>query len=336
MIRARIKLFGKILAPFLLVYAAYFLFMEQFIFPLGSPKSTRIFVAMEHARLYKNKAVDFLVMGDSTALYGIDPAQLSADSLSVSMVASPVYSTWRMLQSLEDIKIKRAIVMTQTFIYDHYDLDVWGVFVPNKVYLFKDVMNLFCMEKISECSQWERFKLGAKYFLARAHLTSHALRQLWEWMESDGRRFHNMHGSFLDMLKRKRGFFEKDRTALASSSIFLAPFREHFSRPVVFVPAAEKIYLSRILELAQQRGIKIYFVIAPFAATQLGVSTLAYRTSVKNILREFVGENFIIVDSTPVEKELKLEEFWDFSHLNSLGTAKMGKFLRREMGMDAP
>ncbi|MBC7711770.1 MAG: hypothetical protein H7177_00425 [Rhizobacter sp.] len=325
--------FLKVFLPIFIPLCVYYFLVNHFIYPKGSPKSTRALASLNYIESVKNTEVDYLVMGDSTAVYGINPAGLSKNSQSVSMIASPVYTAYKILEKLENIKINKGILLTQTFIYDHYDLDIWGYFVPNKIYSFNDVLTIFCLEKKPACTIFEKLDIGTKYLLARAYLNSYALDEIQDRLKYRDRNYAGMYAAYSKILRDNKGFFKKKRRELAERSVFLEPLREHFSMPLGSVPPAEIIYLRKIITYAKERHIPLYYIIMPTAAYALdrGGATEPYRQSLKEFLKDDIGPDMQLVDTLPMEHLLNLGDFWDFNHVNDLGARKIESFLRSQL-----
>lgn len=322
--------FIKFFFPVFILYGFYFSLMEFYLFPSGSPKVARARASHDHARLYSSREVEFLILGDSTALYGLIPKKLSADSVSFSMIASTLYSAHRTLREAGEIKIKKGIILTQTFISDHYNESVWGLFVPSGIFSPEDVMALFCGQTGNACSLLSKTGLVLKYIFAKGYLTSFSLQLLLERVENYDRTYAHLYKNFFEVTKKTRGFFEKTGIGVNTPQAFLSPFRQHFSRPVRKIPPSEIDHLKKIQLMAHRKKIPLYFVIMPFAASKRYPAE-NYRESVKKVLRGSGLSELKIIDLSVYEKRLSESDFWDYSHLNAAGAEKTTQFLKEEL-----
>lgn len=320
----------KLLLPLLFVYGVYFLVMEFYLFPYESPKVARARASHDHAGLYESSEVDYVILGDSTALYGLVPRKLTARSVSFSMIASPLYYAHRTLEQLKYMNIRKGIILTQTFISDHYDDSVWGLFVPTGLFSMKDVNALFCHEMSSPCSLIKRAELHLKFILARGYLTTFSLQLLRERLENPDRTYGHLYQTFFEITKRTRGFFEKTGIGDNSPDQFIAPYTQNFSRAVTSIPPSEKWHLQELIQMARNRGVRIYFVIMPFGGGHKHPAYL-YRKSVEKILAELNQPALKIIDLSLLETELSREDFWDYNHLNAKGAEKVSRRLRHEL-----
>lgn len=330
LIMQRLVLFLKIVFPGLLLYSLYYLVMHFYLYPLGSPKIARARASYDHAGLYRNAEVDYVILGDSTALYGLEPRKLSSRSVSFSMIASSLYSEYALLQKTEGMKIKKGIILTQTFISDHYNDSVWGISVPLGHFHFQDILTLFCDEQKSACSFYEKAELLTKYILAKGYLTTFAVQLLSDRLENYERSYGHLYQTFFDVTVKTRGFFEKTGIGENTPGQFLAPYGHHFSHALGPVPPGEIRHFQKLIELASKKNAKIFFVIMPFANGGKA-SAEAYRKSVKSLLLKRSAPPLKIIDLSVMESRLTAGDFWDYAHLNAEGARKVTLWLRKEL-----
>jgi len=323
----RFKILFFLLGPFLVIYFFYFLAMDFYFYPYANPRAARAQASVDYARFYASRDVHYLVLGDSSSLYGIIPKNLPGNSVSFSMIAASLFSSAKILEQVKNLKIKKSIILTQSFINDHYDQNVWGLFVPMRIYSYAETLNLLCGS--NECSWSDYFLINLKYAMAKCYLSDMSINYFRERMEQldmkYNRRFYN---NYMLLLKEGNGHFTRKGSFESSREKFLLPYLESFSRPIQTIPEIEFISLKKILQFASDQNVLVYYVIMPTAATALGVSTEAYRNSIKSRLRPFESANFIILDASDYEKQLTIGDFWDYSHLNNYGARKFTEHLR--------
>lgn len=325
----RLKVLAIYLGPLLLLYLLYFFSMQFYFYPKANPRVARALASFDHARLYRYKFVDYLILGDSTSLYGIIPKALTPNSSSFSMIASSLYSTSKILDQATSIKVNKGIILTQTFIRDHYDQDVWGLFVPTNLYTYNETLSLLCDQ--SQCKWNEALLINLKYALARAYLSDMSTGYFREQIDYLNLRYDKLYDRFLNVLKENNGHYVRRGTLLSSREMFLLPYFKHFSGPMPSIPSSESRSLTNLIKFAREQKVKIYYVIMPTAAGAMGVSTAVYRQSVKSYLSQFSGPHFEIVDTSDFESQLTLNDFWDFSHLNSYGARKFTHYLNAKI-----
>lgn len=316
----------KFLVPVMILYFAYYFTMVDYVLPFGSRRSTRVQVASAYQKMFRNVELDYLVIGDSTAYYGIDPDYLPGYSFSISQTASTTYSNYKSLIQLENVKIKKGIIITQSFIEDHYKFDVWGLYIPNKALDLNDTLNIFCGERRDHCFSWEKAFYSLKYYQSKFLLNPYTLRLLYEWGEMGFPQYEGIFYGFLESITIHKGFFNKNNTA-PTRDLFLAPYNLNFNRAIPSFPVSEIEYFKKIIEYAKEHNIKLYYVMLPTAASIYQLSLDEYEKSLFNIIGPLQSDHFEIVNMRGVEGEFVREDFWDFNHLNSNGVRKLKKHL---------
>lgn len=316
----RVKIILKILTFIFIFLFGYFFLMKKYVYPnhLFSIRAIETYNRGFETLVES----DYLVTGDSTAFYSIDPRGISPDSQSRALLASPLLMTEKQLRSLDLTKIKKGLVLTQTFIDEHYHSDIWGLLVPNNLITLEDI------ELLTNSNQKMSVKISnfVNYILARLYLNEESMLALINYVN-----LPQKHSGYQENLRirlnQTAGYLAEDPEKKLKNEQFMLPFFSHFSRPVS-PPAGEINAFKKILAQLQARGLKVYFVKTPMAFEQTNVDIKIYQASVDEILKNLSSPNLIVVDGWNWGRQLDRADFIDFSHLNKNGAEKFSHFLR--------
>jgi hypothetical protein len=304
--------------------------MHFYFYPRYVPHLEKIKAATRYHSEAKSSDVDYLILGDSTAFFGIDPTTLPGYSVSFSLPASSLYFSEKQLHEISPMKIRRGLLLTQSFVSDHYDLDLWSLLVPSRMLDLKDIFNILCATH--SCSLIKRIEIYSEYYLAKLYIGTYAIEYLVDRIRHLDRDYSNLQLDYYNNLKENRGFLSKIGNVLPPT-VFNYANAESLLRPIHPIPDSEKIALLKMIGFANLHKIKIYFVIMPKADAYSSVSkTISEDTKyIKKFLAPFENEDFKVIDASLMSNAMKIEDFWDFSHLNILGAKKIGNFIRTQL-----
>ncbi len=323
----RVRMLIKLFIPFFLLYLIYFLILEHHIFKNADLFSIR---AQETFKLgfekLDDKKIDYLILGDSSALYAINPMELSNQSFSKATIASSLYMAEKQLREIDVSKINKAIIISQTFIDDHYDMDIWGLLVPNGIMNFSDVNHLLN----SSGRSWEDTKLATQYVMAKLHLTKHAASSLMKRFKKPQFDFEKYRTYLRHQLLISRGHLSEDPIRNMTSEYFKMPYELNFKR-ATSPPPQEIASLKAIIQIAEQNNLKVYFVKTPMATSHLNVNSDIYENSVNKLLEPIKSSNFTVINGWEYGQNLKFDNFLDFNHLNRDGAKKFTRFVQQKL-----
>ncbi len=326
--RRRFKTFLKIVIPILLVYIIYFLYLHFFAYPSDNVFSIRTAIKNHYNHHSIPSEVDYLVLGDSSGLYSINPTLLSPNSYSASALAETAYKSHQTLTSLSNTKIKKGILITQTFISSHYDEDIWKIHVPIGILNFEDVVLLHCGVSQENCNKYDLFKIGLKFVVTKLYLTGYSLQAATTSVKSFFEVKHiNAKQDFIDNITNNHGHYASPISLVLKRYQFLGPFYKDFQDDLPAPPSADLYYFKKIIAHAKNLGLNVYYVITPMCTNFINSDNSKYNRSLNNIIYQIKDENFKIIDGRSFNAQLDVTEYVDFNHLNEKGAIKFSKYL---------
>ena len=326
--RRRFKTLLKIIIPILLVYIVYFSYLHFFVYPSDNFFSIRTAIKDHYNHHSIPSEVDYLVLGDSSGLYSINPTLLTPNSYSASALAESAYKSHQTLMSLSNTKIKKGILITQTFIGSHYDEDIWKIHVPIDILNFKDVALLHCGVNGEHCSDYDIFIMRLKFMTTKLYLTGYSLQAATGSLKSFfGAQLINDKKDFIDNINKNRGHYASPISLVLKTYQFLGPFYKDFQYNLPTPPSAELYYFKKIIEHAKTLGINVYYVITPMCTNFLNSDNSKYNRDLNKIVYQIKDENFKIIDGRPFNAQLNIPEYVDYNHLNEKGAIKFSKYL---------
>ena len=324
----RFKTLTKIIAPVLLVYLVYCAYLRFFVYPSDNFFSIRTSLKDQYNHHSIPSEVDYLVLGDSTGLYSINPTLLTSNSYSASALAESAYKSYLTLMSLTNTKISKGILITQTFIGSHYDEDIWKIHVPISILSFKDVTNIHCGINGDQCSDLQIFKMRLKFILTKLYLTGYSFQAATGSLKSFfGAQLINDKKDFIENINTNRGHYASPPGLVLKTYQFLNPFYNDFQHELPPPPSAELYYFRKIIEHAKNLGINVYYVITPMCTNFLNSDNSKYNKSLNDIIYQIKDENFTIIDGRPFNAQLSIPDYVDYNHLNKKGAIKFSKYL---------
>lgn len=310
----KLKVRLKILSLLLLFSSSYLLVMHFFVYENGNLYSIRIQETYKFGMRRMPESIDYLILGDSTCLYNISPKVLSTESHSACLVGGSLYLTKNVVNSLNFDNVKKGFIITQTFIDDHYDRDLWNLIIPNHLIHLSDVQKLSHLNPLSST---------IKFVLSSIHLTETSLVDLSVRFKMLAFDFKNYRKFFSKKIKDENGHYAADSRHLNE---------DDFNRPLknfslgISPPPIERETLIYFLNEAQKRRLHIYFVRTPRFQNNLHED---YNQSVLEYLQTLKHPSLKILDYTSMD--LKREDFLDVNHLNGKGAKKFSHKLKSDL-----
>lgn len=320
----RIKLWLRIMLPVFFIASIFSLILEFQIYRNADLVSIRARETFKRAHLPLDKDQDYLILGDSSALFSIAPKMISLNSSSRTMLGSSIYLSEKLLYELDLSRIKKGIILSQSFISDHYNRDLWRILVPNGLISLKQVYELHEINNL-----YEYVSYGGRFWLSRLHLDAFAMEALMSRLKPQDFSHEDFRTAFILKLDRDAGHFETVSKKLLPYDKFVFPYYEIFNRSAQ-IPPRELRALLNIVTLAASKNIPVIFVKIPNASRSLNLNTERFDNSVSEILRQINSPYFRIIDGTLLAN-LERNDFLDFNHLNSQGAKKFSASLAREL-----
>lgn len=322
----RLRIIIKLFFPLCLFYIIYFLIIEKHIYKNADLFSIGAQETFSLASQDIKSNVDYLIVGDSSSLYAINPLQLSKHSISKATVGSSVYMAEKQLRSIDVNMVQKAILISQTFIDDHYDMDVWGLLVPNGIMDFNDVT--FLLNDSPELAG--RADITLRYYLSKLHLNYFAAAALMKWFKKPHFDFKKYREYLKRQLTTNQGHLGIDPNRKMSLENFLLPYKDHFNHAIS--PAISELNsLKKIVNLAEKHHLLVYFIKTPMADAQTNINIDSYKASVNKLLSQVTSSNFKIIDGWTFGQSLAIDSYLDFNHLNQKGADEFTKFLKLEI-----
>lgn len=324
----RFNIILKHTAPVVLVYLIYFFTMEFYIYPYDNYLSVRTKLKKQYNSLKIPNEVDYLVLGDSTALYSIQPRLLTPASYSAATLATSAMKTFEELLSLGDIKISKGIILTQTFTEAHYDEDLWKILIPAKIINLDQLYLLMCNKNKSDCNNIEKINLSIKYFTSKLHLSMYSFQTLKGFLKNIiPNEFRISDDLYFKILVENNGSYSSPSSIKIRTYDFLAPYNQLFKHKQSKPPKIEISYIYDIINYAAKRKLNVFYVITPLASNFMNSSADKYDEGLEEVLKNIKASNFIIVNGRKFQKDLFRSDFTDYSHLNEEGAKKFTLYL---------
>lgn len=316
----------KILTPFFGVLAFYFYIVNVYI---GSDFD-KTFVKVKTKSLYAQntipREIDYLVLGDSSAFYGINPLLLTPKSYSAANIAQTLYLSHQVLSGMKNIDIKKGIIITQTFATDHYDTDIWDVLVPSDEIKLDEIYAIKCGIP-SRCDNLSRIKLGYDYLKSKLFLRRNLMKKISTFiLENDRASSQNYSKWFENNIRSHNGQYALPSSYFLGSKSLEQSSLKFLNQDLSLAPSSELYFLERIKSLCLSKNIPLYFFITPTkSSAQANLSP--YKRSLDPLLSKIKRMNIEVVDGNMIATNLNEKDFVDFNHLNENGANKLTRAL---------
>jgi hypothetical protein len=321
---SKLKFIAYIFVPFIIVYGFYFSLLDFYVYPKYNLFSARALIKKSYLENTKPSEVDYLVIGDSSGMYSINPLILSENSFNMANVAQTAYFTYKNLLANPNLKINKGIIITQTFIPDHYNEDVWSVLIPVGEMNLTDVFNMYCLNSDISCSFGKKIELVTKYFSHKFYLSAHSLRDMAKFIAHFSKDNHqDKLNYFKSFIAQNRGHYSSPVYAKSNIDEIETSWKRNFSSSIAEYPASEKFYLNLISKWAREKKVPLFFFVSPLATCVYPqFDTDEYSKSIQEILKQVDIPPHRIINSKNFKKLFIEEDFVDINHINEDGARK--------------
>ena len=320
----KLKFISYIFVPFIFVYSLYFSLLDFYIYPHYNLFSARALIKKTYLEKTLPSEVDYLVIGDSSGMYSVNPLILSENSFNMANVAQTAYFTYKKLIANSQLKINKGIIITQTFIPDHYNEDIWSVLIPIGEMNLTDVLNMYCHQSAESCSFGKKFELVTKYFSHKLYLTTQSLSDMAKFFAQFPNDGHQEKLKYFKMfIAQNRGHYSSPVYAKSNIDEIETSWRKNFSTSITEYPASEKKYLNLISKWAREKNVPLFFFVSPLATfVYPQFDTTEYSKSIQTILSQVDIPQKRIINSQKFKKLFIEEDFVDINHINEDGARK--------------
>lgn len=316
--------------PFVFFYILYFSFIKYFLYAYVDRSA--IFARLLHERSlnFKSQNVEYIILGDSTALTSIMPTTFSDNSISLTHLAASLKNSLSTLQNLSDTNIEKSIILVQSFVPDHYDLDLWRLLVPLDLIDYPQVEELLCSLDRKDCDYIKRVKLFIKFLSAKFYLNQYPLRATSLYLKRYSEINFNYYEDIEKILDENRGFSAFPPEATVPKILFMRPYVLNYKNPIT-IPRSEIENIEKLINYAKKLKKNIYYIRAPTAGPALNISIDEYNKSIDSYFNDFQNNGLIYLTSEEFEKTLTPKDFFDFNHLNRDGARKFSQYLKAKI-----
>lgn len=323
----RLKIILKVAFPLVSILAGYILFMEKHVYPHSNIYSIRAQETFRRSSGPILNDLDYVILGDSSALYSVAPLLLSGSSEGRTLLASSLFHSQQLIKKWDLKKIRKGLIISQSFIRDHYGLDIWSILVPNGIMTLDEIDHLL----MGENTNWQTWaEIRWRFFLSRFHLDKYAAEAFIHRLRLTQQDYEDYRFLFQSSLEKNAGHFAENSDKVLPSTKFMAPYFNHFSNAVT-IPSSELSTLKGIVQEAKKNDLKVFFLKTPMANYITRKDISSYIHSVDYLLNQIKDENFIVIDGLQMGKELDRSDFLDFNHLNARGAEKFSLFLKQQL-----
>ena len=312
----RRKMALKFILFFATMGALYWSSVEYIVYPHLSPSGIRAGLKKKYieTKIPKDE-VDYLVLGDSSAFYAINPVILSPNSYSAGQLGVSVAQSRKIF---------------------HYDEDIWKIFVPQGMMSLNDVISSFCIDYNQKCSLWQKATLVGKYVWYRLHMNSHAGSVVSYAITTQSRYpIQGFSKRIAAIIEGNNGHFAAEGQNSLNNDEFFAAYWRSFTKPVR-PPKSELLALKELAADVKRYGVKLYVIQPQLYRDEKIIDLKTYNSSYINFLNSDgdLGISYIGYDQFNVILEKKY--YRDFSHLNREGantiTQALVKYINSQEG----
>lgn len=320
----RKKVIIKFLCFLLVAYGLYWAAVEFIFLAHLHPAGVRAKLKAEYnLTQVPRDEVDYLILGDSTAFYTINPLLLTPKSYSIAELGASVALSKKNFKEMGIKKINKGVILIQTFIDPHYDEDIWKIFVPQKMMSLSDVFSTFCGDFDSNCSWWKKASLASKFLLHRLHINgsigmtiSYGLTTQ-SHIDSEGFAKH-----IKSSIIKHRGHYPARRTFVLEDKDFYTSYWKNFTKPIA-PPESELNALRDLAEMVKSYGVNLYVVHPQLYRAESFINLKTYNDSYRKFIYKKGDLNFYYIDFTKFNIVLDRKYYRDVSHLNEDGSTKI-------------
>lgn len=312
-----------------LLFCFYYVVCEFLIFPKVDPMSVAIQTTYHRAENILNGPMDFLIVGDSTAQFNINPLELSGKSISIATVASPLSISLKvLLKQIDSLKVQHILIMN-SFSSRHYDSDLWDYLYLNNKVTIPEIMSLKC--DLHTCNFLEKTLIYLKAIQYRLHLTERSLTAFLKLIQYFIRSplvsevsKDRLEDSYETMLAKNKGHHPKDK----SDSNELINFTNSLCSSESYPREYDLWQLKLLLEKAEIMKTKITYILPILYDSSREVNCKKYLQNIKNKLEPLKKRGLIIIDVAQETAIFKQDDFLNFQHLDKNGAIKLTKLLK--------
>lgn len=324
----RRKVIIKFLCFLLVAYGLYWAAVEFIFLAHLHPAGVRAKLKTEYnLTQVPRDEVDYLILGDSSAFYTINPIMMMQKSYSIAELGASVALSKKMFTEMGIKKINKGVILIQTFIDPHYDEDIWKIFVPQKMMNLSDVYSTFCGDFDTHCSWLKKASLASQYILHRLHLNGSIGATISYGLTTQSRIdteafAHHIKFSIL----RNRGHYPARRTFVLEDKDFYTSYWKNFTKPIA-PPETELDALRDLADMVKKYGVNLYVVHPQLYRAESFIDLKAYNDSYRKFLYKKGDLNFYYIDLNEFNVILDRKNYRDVSHLNEDGSTKITKDL---------
>jgi len=218
----------------------------------------------------------------------------------------------------------------QSFVPDHYDLDLWRLLVPLDLIDHAQVEELLCSSDRKDCNYLMRAKIFIKFLSAKYYLNQYPLRATSLYLKRFDEVNFNYYDEIKKILEENKGFSAFPPEASVPKILFMRPYVLNYKRAVK-IPRSEIENIEKLIKHVNKLQKKIYYVRAPTAGPALNISINKYNNSINSYFNEFKKNGLIYLTCEDFEKNLSVKDFFDFNHLNKSGAEKFSQYLKNRI-----
>lgn len=319
--------FYKFLFFFLLFFVFLSAIIRYFCFPYHYRSTARHMTSMgQIQKISYRPSIDYLIVGDSYGLHALRPKALSPQSYSLSISGASALNVYYLLKRLDLKKIKKGIILTNSIYFkNHYEIDFWDRFVLLNTYSFSELISIYKdseQQNIFPTSHYTFPGYLAKILFTKLLLNKHSVLALVS-TPKDMLQRKSSRAKFEREANAENGFISYPSKIQLNDADFFQAYDEHYSKPLV-ISASDQIYTQKIIELAKENHLNIFFIVPPMAAkaTNKDMSTFqnTYDSFYLNLEKQY--PNFFV---QKLNTNLTRDDFFDFIHVNINGVKKLTK-----------
>ena len=318
------KIVLKFFCFLLVAYGLYWASVEYIFLAHLHPAGVRARLKNEFNRTQVPRdEVDYLILGDSSAFYTINPKLIKKRSYSLAQLGATVAESKKVFKELGVKKINYGVILIQTFIEPHYDEDIWRIFVPQKMMNLSDVISTFCGDFQYDCSFYKKASLTFKYMMYRMHLNGFIGATisfgLTTQIRYDNKAFaeHIKHS-----IRRNNGHDPSRRNYNFPDKDFFTVYWKNFSKEIN-PPEAELTALRDLADMVKKYGVNLYVVHPQIYRAESFIDLKKYNDSYKRFLHKQGDLNFYYIDLNDFNVVLDRKYYRDVSHANEDGSRKI-------------
>jgi hypothetical protein len=265
-----------------LIYLVFYFVVKFYFLPNHFRATAILNSSLTHwAEVSKNQNIDYLVVGDITALTGILPKMLSANSYSIALSTASMMDIYYQLKKTDLTHVEKGIVISNTFFVEkHYEVDFWDTLVLGGFYDFSDIVELY---KVGEenglfpYSRYSKLEYFSHYLRQFFLINQSAINSLASYETTEGK---NLFQRTYERIKNKNGFSKMP--AVFKKGNFYYSYRLHFNKYFYPTPT-DDYYFKKILELT--KGKNVFFILPPLAdKTHKNTSIEKYKIGLESYL----------------------------------------------------